>query len=724
VKQVLQHLRTGRIELADVPCPLVRPGHLLVQTTRSLISPGTERSLVEFSQAGFLGKARAQPEKVRQVLEKIRTDGLFPTLEVVFSRLDEPMPLGYCNVGRVVEVGPEVHGFDVGDRVVSNGPHAEMVCVPATLAARIPHGVDDEAAAFTVLGAVALHGIRLASPTFGEDFAVIGLGLIGQVAAQLLRGHGCHVLGIDLNANRCRLAERFGGSTCCPADGGDPVHAAQSASQGRGADGVIIAASNESDEIIRQAAQMCRKRGRIVLVGVVGLSLRRAEFYAKELSFQVSCSYGPGRYDTGYEQKARDYPLAYVRWTVARNFEAVLGAMAGGSVEVAPLISLRRHHADAAAAYDAVLHDPAALGAILRYPDVPPPDSRVIHLAPSIRSHHPPARATVAVVGAGNFARLVLLPALRAAGAEVGAVVSAGGASARHAADKFGASAVCTDLRDVLANDEIGAVFIATPHSAHAGQVVEALQAGKHVFVEKPLAIDQAGLEQVRQARAAHPHPQLLVGFNRRFAPHAVKVGQLLAGRCQPVATVVTVNAGAIAADHWTQDPEVGGGRILGEACHFIDLLMFLIGHPITSVSAMMFGPAAGGVREDQMTVSLAFADGSIGTVHYLANGPKEFPKERVEVFSEGRALVIDNWRRLRAYGWPSVPAMRLRQDKGHRAEVAAFLDRLAKGGDPLIPFNQLDAVTCATFAAVRSAREGVTIRLAPSTPEASAPAP
>lgn len=714
MKQVLQHLRSGQIEVADVPCPVVRPGHLLVQTTRSLISPGTERTLVEFSQAGLIGKARSQPEKVRQVLNKIRTDGLFPTLEVVFSRLDEPLPLGYCNVGRVVGIGSGVQDFEVGDRVVSNGPHAEMVCVPATLAARVPEGVDDDTAAFTVLGAVALHGIRLAAPTFGEDFTIIGLGLIGQIAAQILRGHGGRVLGVDVNADRCRLAERFGCVICCPATGGNPVKAAEAATRGRGMDGVIIAASADTDDIIRQAARMCRKRGRIVLVGVVGLSLQRAEFYAKELSFQVSCSYGPGRYDANYEEKARDYPLPYVRWTVARNFEAVLEAMSRGTVDVTPLVSRRDDHASAADAYDAVLHDSSTLGAILRYPDVPPPDSHVIRLARPAPASHKPAALTVGLVGTGRFARLVLLPAIRAAGADIRAVVSSGGASGRQAGVKFGAAEVCTDIHDVLASDEINTVFIATPHHLHAAQVADALRAGKHVFVEKPLAIDEEGLRLVREARQAHPGPRLMVGFNRRFAPHTTRVRELLAGRAEPIAAIVTANAGAVPADHSLHDPETGGGRVIGEACHFIDLLMFLVGHPVTSIQATSFGPQAGPVREDKMTIALSFADGSIGALHYLANGPKDFPKERVEIFSEGRALVIDNWRRLRAFGWPAAPAMRMRQDKGHRVEVATFLDRVAKGGEPLIPFTELDAVTCATFGAVRSAREHATIRLAP----------
>ncbi len=712
MRQVLQHLRTGQIELADVPCPLVRPGHLLVQTRASLISAGTERMLVEFGRAGLLAKARSQPEKVRQVLQKIRTDGLLPTLEAVFSRLDEPLPLGYCNVGRVVETGREVEGFSVGDRVVSNGPHAEMVCVPATLAARVPDPVDDESASFTVLGSIALHGVRLLQPTLGESFAVIGLGLLGQLGAQLLRAHGCHVLGSDVNPARCELAQRFGCRTLAAAEGTDPVQAALAFSGGKGVDGVLITASASGDEIIHQAAQMCRKRGRIVLVGQVGLNLRRADFYEKELSFQVSCSYGPGRYDPVYEDQGRDYPLPYVRWTVARNFQAVLDAMAQGTLDVRPLISCSIPHAEAPRAYDLVLKDSRVLGVVLTYPDQAPPTRRATRLRPGPPRTSAPVRPVVGVIGSGHFTRMVLLPAIRAARATLYGVASAGGVTAFHAARKFEAEQATTDYRSLLAHPDVTAVFITTRHSSHPQIAAEALEAGKHVFVEKPLAIDEEGLARVRAAHEAHPERQLMVGFNRRFAPHALRLQQALAGRSQPVAISMLVNAGELPADHWQHDPVVGGGRVVGEGCHFIDLALFLVGHPITSVAAVMFGTPAGGVRDDKTSISLTFADGSIATLHYWANGSRSFPKERIEVFSEGRVAVIDNWRRILAYGWPGLSRMRIRQDKGHRREVALFLERVREGGPPLIPFEQIEQVTRASLAAVRSAREGLIVKV------------
>jgi len=719
MKQVLQSLRNGVIELAEVPCPAVRPGHLLIQTTRTLISAGTERMLVEFGQAGWIAKARQQPDKVKQVLAKIKTDGLMPTLEAVFSRLDEPLPLGYCNVGRVVEVGRGVEGFQVGDRVASNGQHAEMVCVPATLAARVPDEVDDDSASFTVLGAISLHGVRLLEPTLGERFVVVGLGLLGLVAVQLLRAHGCHVLGVDVNAARCALARQFGAEAVSIGEGGDPVRAAQAFSRGLGADGVLITASAKSDEIMHQAAEMCRKRGRIVLVGVVPLNLMRSDFYEKELTFQVSCSYGPGRYDPDYEGRANDYPRPYVRWTVARNFEAMLEMMSAGRIDMRPLISRSIPHGDAPSAYDSIVKDPGILGVIMTYPAGDAPTARRVQIP---RSGENTAKSkagtnTVGIIGAGNFTKVALLPALKAAGANIRSIASAGGVSSFHAGRKFEADEATTDYSKILDDPQIGAVFITTRHDSHPRMVVDALSGGKHVFVEKPLAIDAEGLERVRAAHAAHPDLQVFVGFNRRFAPHTVKARALLRGRSQPLAITMLINAGDIPAGHWTQEASTGGGRIVGEGCHFIDLAMHLVGSPITSVQARMFGPQTGGIREDKMSILLGFADGSLATIHYWANGPKTFPKEKVEIFSEGRVLVIDNWRTLRTWGWPGSPKLSTRIDKGHRAEVAAFLKSVADGGPPLIPFRELDLVTTASFAAVRAAREECVVHLAVESP-------
>ena len=724
MKQILNHLRTGQIEVADVPCPVVRPNHLLVQSTRSLISAGTERMLVEFGQAGLIAKARSQPDKVRQVLDKIKTDGLLPTLETVFSRLDEPMPLGYCSVGRVVEVGPGVTGFQVGDRVASSGSHAEMVCVPATLAAKIPDEVDDVSASFTVLGSIALNGVRLLAPTFGEQFVVYGLGLLGILSVQLLRAHGCKVLGVDLNRQRCDLAEQFGAQAVCIRDGGDPGRAAGVFSAGRGVDGVLVTASAKNDTIMTESAQMCRKRGRIVLVGVVNLSLNRADFYERELSFQVACSYGPGRYDPAYES-GRDYPRDYVRWTVARNFEALLESMAAGQLELHPLVSRELPLADASQAYESIVKDSSVLGVVIQYPDQPAPTQRVIQIPRKTDGvSASPAKPVVGVIGAGNFAKLVMLPAIKAYGAPLRTIASAQGVTALHAARKFNAEQSVSDYREILDDPAINTVFITTRHNSHAKMVVESLAAGKHVFVEKPVAIDEAGLQSVRDAQTTRPDRMIMCGFNRRFAPHAVKARELLAGRSEPLAVNITINAGHIPVDVWHHDPAVGGGRIIGEGCHWIDLAMFLVGVPITSVYAAMFGPQAGRLRDDKMSISMTFADGSIATLHYWANGPKSYPKELVEVFSEGRVLKILNWRRLETHNFAGAPAMRSRMQKGFSQEVAAWLDAVAAGGPSPIPFEQLDMVTNVSFAAVRSAQDGVAIRIANAPSESQLPSP
>jgi predicted dehydrogenase/threonine dehydrogenase-like Zn-dependent dehydrogenase len=697
------------MELAEAPCPVATRGTLLIQTRASVISAGTERMLVEFSQANLLQKARQQPEKVKQVLDKIKTDGLMPTLEAVFRKLDEPLPLGYCNAGVVLEVGPGVHDFQPGDRVVSNGNHAEVVCVPRNLSAKIPDGVPDDQAAFAVLGSIALEGIRLAQPTLGERFAVFGLGLLGLLTVQLLEANGCEVLAVDLNRERLELARAFGAKTVDLAAGGDPVAAAQAWTGGCGVDGAIVTASAKTDEIMHQAAQACRKRGRIILVGVVGLNLRRSDFYEKELSFQVSCSYGPGRYDEKYEQAGQDYPLGFVRWTQQRNFEAVLGAMAAGRLRVEPMITHRYSFDKALSAYETIQNEPNALGVVLEYPREVD-RSRAVTVA-QMPSAAGPA-AVVGVIGAGGFAKGILLPALAKTPARLAYVADLNAVAAQHAAQKFRVGKAVTDYRLILDDPEVNTVFVVVGHHLHARFVCEALGAGKHVFVEKPLAMNEEELARVADAAAKASDRLVMVGFNRRFSPHTLKIRELLAGRSEPLAMNMTVNAGAIPPDHWTQDPERGGGRIIGEGCHFLDLLACVAGSPIATVAAMRAGPGTA-VRDDKMAIVLGFADGSVGTVNYFANGSKSYPKETLEVFSDGRVLRMENFRRTRGFGFPGFRSFKtLRQDKGHAAETAALVDRVRRGGGPLVPFEQLANSTRASFAAVQSAREGRTIAL------------
>jgi len=704
MRQIIQNLAQGDTTLVDVPTPQVSSRSVLIKTTTSLLSSGTERMLVEFGKAGWIEKARQQPDKVRQVLDKARTDGLAATIDAVHSKLDEPLPLGYCNVGVVKEVGTGVGGFSVGDRVVSNGPHAEMVTVSQNLCARIPEAVSDDAAAFTVIGAIALQGIRLAQPTLGECFVVTGLGLIGLMTVQLLRAHGCRVLGIDPDPAKAEMARRFGAVTVTLDRGENPVEVAQAFSRGRGVDGVLLTLAAKSNEPVSQAARMCRKRGRIVLVGVAGLELNRADFYEKELSFQVSCSYGPGRYDPSYEQKGYDYPVGFVRWTEQRNFEAVLDMMAAGALDVEPLITHRFALDDAPKAYEllATGGEPY-LGILLEYSGTARVDDRTVHLSASIPKGSSASTVSLGVIGAGNYAGRVLIPAFRETGASLHTIANSGGITGVHYGRRYGFRQVTTDVDALITHSDINAVVVATRHDSHARFVCDALQAGKHVFCEKPLALTLPELEGIREAweTTAERDPRvLMVGFNRRFSPLVARLKTLLEGIHEPMSFIVTVNAGEIPGEHWTQDPEVGGGRIIGEACHFVDLLRYLAGVPICTWSVQTLGRAESMlVTDDKAVITLTFEDGSFGTIHYLANGHKSFPKERIEVFCAGRVLQLDNFRILRGFGWPGFRRMRLwRQDKGQIACAKAFVEAARQGGPNPIPLEELMEVSRVTI--------------------------
>ncbi len=714
MKQVLQNLKTGTIEVAEVPCPLVRPGHLLIQTRASLISAGTERSFVEFGKASLLAKARSKPDKVKQVLDKIKADGLLPTLETVFARLDEPFPLGYCNAGVVVEVGAGVEAFETGDRVISNGAHAEIVCVPRNLCAKIPEGVSDEEAAFTVLGAIGLQGVRLIAPTLGEAVVVTGLGLIGLMVVQMLRANGCRVLGIDPDPGRLELARQMGAETVDLSTGADPVATALAFSHGRGVDGVIITAAAKTNEIMHQSAQMSRKRGRIVLVGVVGLNLTRSDFYEKELTFQVSCSYGPGRYDATYEDRGLDYPIGFVRWTEQRNFEAILDLLASGCLDVTPLISKRIEHSESAEAYRLLAEEREALGILLTYPRAEATRATVVSLERGERASSGTGRAVVGLIGAGNFARMTGLPALARTNARLAGVADLDGTAAAHVGKKFGFERTTTDHHTLLNDPDINTMFIFTRHDLHAPLVMETLEAGKHVFVEKPLCLNLEQLAQIRQAYEKAEDRQLLVGFNRRFSPHAIKMKALLANRTQPLCMNMMVNAGVIPRGGWVHDPDVGGGRIIGEGCHWIDLMSFLAGAPVSRVVSTRIGQSpAVDIRDDKLTITLSFTNGSAGTLHYFGNGSKTYPKETLEVFCDGKVLRLDNFRLLRGYGWAGFKKMKLRRmDKGHRREFQQMIEAVTTGGPGVIPFAEIDNVMRATFAAVESASTGNPIDL------------
>jgi predicted dehydrogenase len=755
MKQILQNLSSGETLLAEVPAPVVQSGCLLIATRASLVSAGTERMLLEFGRASWLGKARQQPEKVRQVLHKIKSEGLFNTLSAVQRKLDEPIALGYSNAGVVLAVGTGVDGFSVGDRVLCNGPHAEVVCVAKNLCAKIPDGVTDPEAAFGVVAAVSLQGIRLLQPTLGERVVIIGLGLLGLLAVQMLRANGCQVLGIDPDPERCNLARSLGAETHVLENGDAAVAAAGAFARGLGVDGVLITASTASDEPVQLAARMCRQRGRIVLVGVTGLKLNRADFYAKELSFQVSCSYGPGRYDRDYEEGGVAYPFGLVRWTEQRNFEAVLEMLANGTLEVKSLTSHTFSLEQATAAYDALSAE-NPLGLVLTYPNANGETGQHsrrswINVA-SGQAKASAKQPCLAIIGAGNYVRQVLLPAIAKQKVRMKRIVSESGVSGSHLAKRYGIEQSGTEVEAVFSDPEIDAVVIATRHDSHAALVQQALQAGKHVYVEKPLCIrkdeleklaaffdkepgmgDESGLRPrgayspeggqraesrgqrgdcdssaIRKAQtrrqsgvATTPplnhsttQPLLMLGFNRRFSPHSVKLKQLLADRTAPLAIQYTVNAGTLPADHWLHDRKIGGGRIIGEACHFVDWCRFISGAAIVSMDCRYL-KAADKPERDSAVITMQMEDGSVASIHYLSNGHSKLPKERVEIFCGGAVFQLDDFKRLRAVGVSGFKQLKTsRIDKGHQAAIEAFLQALQSGGESPIAAAEIFEVS------------------------------
>lgn len=699
MKQIIQDLKSGATILEDVPVPQVKEGYVLVKTTRSLVSLGTERMLVEFGKANLIDKARQQPDRVKQVLDKIKTDGLQPTLEAVFNKLGQPLPLGYCNVGRVVAVGRGVTTFKVGDRVASNGNHAEFVCVPQNLCAKIPDTVTDDEAAFTVIGSIALQGIRNLNPQLGENIVVVGLGLIGLVAAQLLKANGCNVIGTDFDQQKVDMANAFGVTAINPGKGTDPVKYVEESTSGIGADGVLITASAKSDEVIHQACLMSRKRGRIVLVGVIGLNMRRDDFYKKELTFQVSCSYGAGRYDEEYENKGHDYPLAYVRWTEKRNFQTILDAIASGRLDVKPLITEVVELEN----YNDIYGDmrkSGSIASILKYPE----DAQQVSVVRIDSAHSTAGGGKIGIIGAGNYTSSMVVPCLMKAQARIKYIASAGGLNAKVLAKKAGAEMATSDYHEVLNDPEVGMVIITTRHNMHAKMVKEALEAGKSVFVEKPLCLHPEELDQIISAyKKAGDGVTLTVGFNRRFSPFAVKMKQMVGDG--PKNIVATMNAGFIPAEMWVHDLQVGGGRIIGEACHFIDLCSFLAGSKVTAVCMNAMGETPQ-ENTDNATLMLRYENGTNAVVNYFANGSKAYAKERVEVFSQQRVFIIDNWRRLEGYGAKGFSKMKGTMDKGQKDEFRMLNERLQQGGEALIPFESIVNTTKTSFACIQSLKE------------------
>ncbi|MEM9077499.1 MAG: bi-domain-containing oxidoreductase [Bacteroidota bacterium] len=700
MKQIIQDLRNGETILEEVPVPTAKRGNVLIKTTRSLVSLGTERMLVEFGKANFIQKAKQQPDKVKMVMDKVKTDGLKPTMDAVFSKLNQPIPLGYCNVGQVIEVGKDVSEFSVGDRVVSNGPHAEFVCVPKNLVAKIPDNVADEEAVFTVIGSIGLQGIRLLNPTFGETIVVVGLGLIGLVTAELLLANGCNVIGFDFDPEKVKIAEEKGIIAINPAEGTDQVKFVETFTKDIGADGVVITASNKSDEIISQAAKMCRKRGRIVLIGVIGLNLNRADFYEKEISFQVSCSYGPGRYDEEYEIKGNDYPIGYVRWTEKRNFEAILSALSNRSLNVRPLITQQVNLKDFQQIYGNMAN-PNAIASILQYTS----ESSISRKIPIHSKSVKGGNTVLGIVGAGNFTGAVILPGLSRTSATIKYIASSGGVSSTSLAKKHNIKYSVSDYQEILKDAEVDLVFVTTKHNMHASMVKEVISSGKNVFVEKPLALTNEELEEIIDVYNKN-EVAVSVGFNRRFAPLATEMKKLLGKENTPINIIATMNAGFIPSNVWVHDIEIGGGRIIGEACHFIDLCSYLTGSKVTAVcmNAMGVNPKA---NTDNASILLKYENGSNAVINYFSNGSKSYSKERVEIYSQQRTIVMDNWRKLRTFGFRSNVKASSKQDKGHNIQFQKLIDQQQKGGHPIIPFDEIINTTRASFAAVDSLEKG-----------------
>jgi predicted dehydrogenase/threonine dehydrogenase-like Zn-dependent dehydrogenase len=708
VQQVIQEIRSGKLSVAEIPAPLVQPGEVLIANVASVISAGTERMVIDLAKKSLLGKARERPDLVRRVIEKCRNEGLLTTFRQVREQLDAPLTMGYSSAGVVLASGPGVQHLKPGDRVASNGPHAEIVSVSKNLCAAVPENVDFDQAAFAVLGAIALHGVRLSGAKVGETVFVVGLGLIGQIAVGLLSAAGCRVIGTDLDAGKCDLAQRMGAELARHDLAGTTV---ESLTGGLGADAVLIAASTPSNAPIELAAAGVRKKGRVVLVGVVGLQLDRRPFYFKEAEFVVSCSYGPGRYDPEYEDRGHDYPAAYVRWTEQRNIQAVLELMGRGKLDLRPLISHRFPIDQAERAYELIERgNEPCLGVVLEYPR--PQEQTQPHAVPLAPPKHSD-RPAVGVLGAGNFARLVLLPALRDCGRlRLATLCTAGGLSAVTSGRKLGFERATTDEGEIFDNPEIDAVVSITRHDLHARHVIRSIEAGKAIFVEKPLCLTEDELAQIERAlaEAGDRAPLLMVGFNRRFSPAAVEVRRFFTDTTSPLAVSIRFNAGPLPADHWLQDEAEGGGRIIGEACHGIDLATFLVGSPPVRVFAeSIASPHAAATTDDQCFITLRHANGSISNVAYLAGGDKSFPKERIEVIGAGRVAVIDDFRTLTTCRAGRTTRAKFRsQDKGHRAEIAAFAQVLSAGGPAPISWVDLRSVTLASMLAVRSLREGV----------------
>jgi predicted dehydrogenase len=710
MKQLLQSVSGGQAFVADVPAPKAGRGEVLVRVHASLISAGTEKTAVDFAEKNIFQKAMSRPDLVRQVVDKAKREGVLSTLDTVRNRLDTDLALGYSNAGTVLAVGDGVGDIKPGDRVACAGAgyasHAEIVRVPRNLVALIPEGsnqVTFDEASFTTVAAIGMQGLRLAEPQLGETVAVIGLGLIGLLVVQMTKAAGCTVVGMDVNPERCRLAEQLG----CDASAQSPDQMKQlvtSRSAARGADAIIITAATSSNGPVELAGELARPRGRVVVVGAVGLGLPRKPYYDKELVFRISCSYGPGRYDPEYEEKGHDYPIGFARWTENRNMEAVLRLVADGKLDVKSLITHHFSIEDATQGYDLISGKTGEpfLGVIIQYPN-DPSLARRVSLKEQATAAAASDKVAVGMIGAGNFATGVLLPAMKKVpGIELVGICTSTGATAHGVGSRLGFRYCTTDRDEVLHDASINTIVIATRHAAHARQISAAIENGKNVFCEKPLCVNEAELAELARAfknATTEAGPKLMVGFNRRFSPMALELGKFVRKLGEPIVVNYRINAGFIPPEHWTQDPEQGAGRIIGEVCHFVDFCSYLTGKLVTHAQAATL-PNGGQYRDDNFTATLQFEDGSIATITYVANSDKSLAKERVEVFGGGAAAILDDFRSLSLVkaGRTKTSTSKLRQDKGHLGEWQAFASALKSGGPAPISFESIVNTTLTTF--------------------------
>lgn len=688
MKKLIQHINDGKIELIDCPNPSIGRQEILCETKCSLISSGTERMLLDFGKSNFLQKALKQKDRVKDVFDKINTDGLIPTLEAVNHKLNTPIPLGYSNVGRVISVGSEVKNYQIGDRIVSNASHAEIVTTQKHLSSVIPDNVSDETASFTVIASIAMHGVRLANVTLGETVAVVGSGLIGLLTIQILRANGCNVIAYDYDKKKLMLAEKFGAQSFLLDNEGSGEKFALNHTKNIGVDKTIITASTKTSEPIKLASKITRKRGKIILVGVVDIHFDRSDLYEKEISFQVSCSYGPGRYDNNYENQGIDYPIGYVRWTEQRNFDAVLRLMSEGKIVTNDLLTERYRFNDVKKAYDSLLTSANIISILLEYSSNS--EKKINDVVQLEEKSFIKTDPIISVVGCGNYAQRNILPLLKKMNLNLDTVISKEGLSGTINGKKFGFFNSSTNLEKTLNKSSSNTFFITTRHNLHSQIVNECLKKGKHIFCEKPLALSMEELNEIKE-NYKKSNSKIMIGFNRRFSTLTTKAKQLLKNCHSPKSFIFTFNSGFIPKDHWVHDRKIGGGRIIGEACHHIDLMRFLCGEKITKIDSSFLR----GDQLDTAILTLKFEDGSIGCINYFSNGSKSHSKEDIKIFCEEKILHLDNFKALYGYGWNNFKKLKLfSQDKGQEQCLTAFIDSIKNGSQSPIPFDEIYEVS------------------------------